>query len=106
MRVANGVYVLPIPRNPEEPKSFLNLTLIVDEENGTTLVDASFPDQAEAIGAALDEGSIGVRDRRRIIFTHQGHDHIGSEAAIVRLSGARVLAHSADAQGLGASRTC
>lgn len=32
MRVANGVYVLPIPRNPQEPKSFLNLTLIVDEE--------------------------------------------------------------------------
>jgi glyoxylase-like metal-dependent hydrolase (beta-lactamase superfamily II) len=53
MRVANGVYVLPIPRNPQEPESFLNLTLIVDEENGNTLFDAGLPDQMEAIGAAL-----------------------------------------------------
>jgi hypothetical protein len=53
LRVANGVYVLPIPGNPQEPESFLNLTLIVDEENGNTLFDASLPDQMEAIGAAL-----------------------------------------------------
>ena len=53
MRVANGVYDLPIPRNPQEPESFLNLTLIVDEENGNTLFDAGLPDQMEAIGASL-----------------------------------------------------
>src|SRR5918997_3938053 len=97
MRVANGVYVLPIPRTPQEPESFLNLTLIVDEENGNTLVDAGLPGQAEAIGAALLEAGIGVRDLRRIIFTHQDLDHVGSGAALVRQSGARVLAHSADA---------
>ena len=34
MRVANGVYVLPIPRTPQEPESFLNLTLIVDLATG------------------------------------------------------------------------
>src|SRR5215218_822858 len=81
MRIADGVYVLPIPRSPQERESFLNLTLIVDEHNGTTLVDAG----------------IGVRDLRRIIFTHQDLDHIGSGAALVRESGARVLAHPADA---------
>src|SRR5919206_694574 len=97
MRVANGVYVLPIPRSPQEPESFLNLTLIVDEENGNTLVDAGLPGQAEAIGAALVEAGIGVRDLRRIIFTHQDLDHVGSGAALVRQSGARVLAHPADA---------
>jgi glyoxylase-like metal-dependent hydrolase (beta-lactamase superfamily II) len=59
MRVANGVYVLPIPRSPQEPESFLNLTLIVDEENGNTLVDAGLPDQVEAISAALVEAGIG-----------------------------------------------
>jgi hypothetical protein len=42
MRVANGVYVLPIPRTPQEPVSFLNITLIVDEQNGNTLVDLVF----------------------------------------------------------------
>jgi glyoxylase-like metal-dependent hydrolase (beta-lactamase superfamily II) len=96
MRIANGVYVLPIPRSPQEAESYLNLTLIVDEENGTTLVDAGLPDQTEAIGAALAEAGIGVRDLRRIIFTHQDLDHVGSGAALVRQSGARVLAHPAD----------
>ena len=97
MRVANGVYVLPIPRGPQEPGSFLNLTLIVDEENGTTLVDAGLPDQTEAITAALAEAGTSVRDLKRIIFTHQDLDHVGSGAALVRQSGARVLAHRADA---------
>jgi glyoxylase-like metal-dependent hydrolase (beta-lactamase superfamily II) len=97
MRIANSVYVLPIPRSPQEASSFLNLTLIVDEENGNTLVDAGLPDQTEAIGAALGEAGIGVRDLRRIIFTHQDLDHVGSGAALVRQSGAQVLAHSADA---------
>jgi glyoxylase-like metal-dependent hydrolase (beta-lactamase superfamily II) len=96
MRVANGVYVLPIPRSPQEADSYLNLTLIADEENGNTLVDAGLPDHTEAISAALVEAGIGVRDLRRIIFTHQDLDHVGSGAALVRQSGAMVLAHSAD----------
>src|SRR5215211_7929984 len=103
MRVANGVYVLPIPRSPQEPESFLNLTLIVDEENGNTLVDAGLPDQVEAISAALVEAGIGVRDLRRIIFTHQDLDHVGSGAALVRQSGATVLAHPADAPHIDGS---
>jgi glyoxylase-like metal-dependent hydrolase (beta-lactamase superfamily II) len=96
MRVGNGVYVLPVPRSPQEPESSLNLTLIVDEQNGNTLVDAGLPDQMEAINAASVGAGIGVGDLRRIIFTHQDLDHVGSGAALVRQSGARVLAHSAD----------
>src|ERR687890_2072000 len=96
MKVANSVYVLPIPRSPQEPESVLNLTLIVDEYNDNTLVDAGLPDQMETISAALVEAGIGVGDLRRIIFTHQDLDHVGSGAALVRQSGARVLAHSAD----------
>src|SRR5918912_1877591 len=96
MRIADGVYVLPIPRSPQERDSYLNLTLIVDEQNGTTLVDAGLPDQTEPISSALVEAGIGVRDLRRIIFTHQDLDHVGSGAALVRQSGARVLAHPAD----------
>src|SRR5215204_5680 len=96
MRIANGVYVLPIPRSPQEPESLLNLTLIMDEQNGNTLVDAGLPNQTEAISAALVEAGIGVGDLRRIIFTHQDLDHVGSAAALLRQSGARVLAHPAD----------
>jgi glyoxylase-like metal-dependent hydrolase (beta-lactamase superfamily II) len=97
MRVANSVYVLPIPRSPQEADNYLNLTLIVDKENGTALVDAGLPDQTEVISAALTEAGIGVRDLRLIIFTHQDLDHVGSGAALVRQSSARVLAHSAEA---------
>ena len=75
-------------------ESFLNLTLIVDEQNGNTLVDAGLPDQMEAISAAVVEAGIGIRDLRRIIFTHQDLDHVGSGAALVRQSSARVLAHA------------
>src|SRR5215213_950073 len=97
MRVADGVYVLPILRGSREAEGFLNLTLILDDKNGHTLVDAGLPGQAGAIGGALAEAGVGVRDLRRIIFTHQDLDHVGSGAALVRQSGARVLAHSADA---------
>ena len=97
MRITDGVYVLPIPRGSRGADGFLNLTLILDEQNGNTLVDAGLPGQAEVIGAALAEASIGVRDLRRIIFTHQDLDHVGSGAALVRQSRATVFAHPADA---------
>jgi glyoxylase-like metal-dependent hydrolase (beta-lactamase superfamily II) len=97
MRIADGVYVLPIPRGSREAEGFLNLTLLLDEDNGNTLVDAGLPGQAEAIDAALGEAGIGIRDLRRIIFTHQDLDHVGSGGALVRQSGARVIAHPADA---------
>src|ERR671910_2612947 len=97
MWIADGVYVLPIPRGSRGADGFLNLTLILDEQNGNTLVDAGLPGQAEVIGAALAEAGIGVRDLSRIIFTHQDLDHVGSGAALVRQSGATVFAHPADA---------
>jgi len=103
MWIADGVYVLPIPRGSRGADGYLNLTLILDEQNGNTLVDAGLPGQAEVIGAALVEAGIGVRDLRRIIFTHQDLDHVGSGAALVRQSGARVLAHSADAPHIDGS---
>jgi glyoxylase-like metal-dependent hydrolase (beta-lactamase superfamily II) len=103
MRIADGVYVLPIPRDSRGAYGFLDLTLILDEQNGATLVDAGLPGQAEAIGAALAEAGVGVRDLRRIIFTHQDLDHVGSGAALVRHSGARVLAHPADAPHIDGS---
>src|SRR5919107_2211131 len=103
MRIADGVYVLPIPRGSRETEGILNLTLVLDDENGNTLVDAGLPGQEEAIGAALGEAGVGVRDLRRIIFTHQDLDHIGSGAALVRQSGAMVLAHPADAPHIDGS---
>jgi glyoxylase-like metal-dependent hydrolase (beta-lactamase superfamily II) len=97
MRVADGVYVLPIPRGSRETEGFLNLTLILDDENDNTLVDTGLPGQEEAIALALADAGIGVRDLGCIIFTHQDLDHVGSGAVLVRQSGARVLAHNVEA---------
>jgi glyoxylase-like metal-dependent hydrolase (beta-lactamase superfamily II) len=103
MRIAEGVYILPIPRGSQGADGFLNLTLILDEQYGNTLIDAGLPGQAEAIGAALADAGIGVRDLKRIIFTHQDLDHVGSGAALVRQSGAMVFAHPADAPHIDGS---
>src|SRR5215204_5104534 len=97
MRIADGVHVLPIPRDPQGASGFLNLSLILDEQYEATLIDAGLPGQEGAIDAALAEAGVRTQDLRRIIFTHQDLDHIGSGAALVRQSGARVLAHPADA---------
>jgi glyoxylase-like metal-dependent hydrolase (beta-lactamase superfamily II) len=97
LRLADGVHVLPIPRGERGEGGFLNLTLILDEQEGAALVDAGLPGHEDAIGTALADAGVGVRDLRRIIFTHQDLDHIGSGAALVRQSGATVLAHPADA---------
>ena len=97
MRVADGVYVLPIQRGSRPGEGFLNLTLILDDENGNTLIDAGLPGQEEAISSALADDGIGVQDLGRIIFTHQDLDHVGSGAALVRQSGARVLALAVEA---------
>src|ERR687891_253238 len=108
MRVANGVYVLPIPRSPQEPESFLNLTLIVDEQNGNMLVDAGLPDQAEAIGVALLEGGIGVRDLKRIIFTPghtPGHLSLYLERSKVLIAGDALRAERGSLTGPNPSMT-
>src|SRR5215212_5977871 len=56
MRVTEGIYVLPIPRGPQEAGSFLNLTLVVDEEEGATLVDAGLPAQGGGNRLRLGQG--------------------------------------------------
>ena len=96
MKLTDNVHVLQIPRGADNPDNPLNLTLILDERHGPTLVDTALPDQMQAIAAALDEAGIEARDLERIIITHQDLDHIGSAAALVRESGARVLAHPED----------
>jgi glyoxylase-like metal-dependent hydrolase (beta-lactamase superfamily II) len=97
MKIADGVHVLPIPRGSRQADGFLNLTLILDDENGNALVDTGLPGQEEEISSALADAGIGVQDLNRIIFTHQDLDHVGSGAALVRQSGAKVLAHNVEA---------
>ena len=39
MRISDDVYVLPIPRGSREAGGFLNLTLVLDDENGNSKGD-------------------------------------------------------------------
>ena len=46
MRIADGVYVLPISRVSRGADGFLNLSLILDGQIGNTLVDAARTDRS------------------------------------------------------------
>ena len=96
MRLNDDVYVLSLPMNYGGETHPLNLSLILDQANGPTLVDAGLPGQETLIEAALAEAGVAVRDLRRIIITHQDMDHVGSLHALVEASGARVLAHTVE----------
>lgn len=104
MKLTDTVQVLSVPRDAEDSADQFNLTLILDETNGHTLVDSGFPGQAEEIGALLAEAGIDTGDLARIIITHQDLDHTGSAAELVRDNGARVLAHPEDEPYIDGSR--
>ncbi|HWG13712.1 MAG TPA: MBL fold metallo-hydrolase [Streptosporangiaceae bacterium] len=67
------------------------------DEDSLTLIDAGPPGQADAIAGALGELGLGLPGLRQIILTHFHDDHVGSAADLAARSGARVLAHRADA---------
>lgn len=93
MRLNEDVYVLELSTLFGGQALPVNLCLVVDVVNGATLVDAGAPGQAEAIVAAMADAGVGMSGLRRIVLTHQDLDHVGSLAALARVTGARVLAH-------------
>jgi len=97
MKLNEDLFVLALPIQRDDPTQVLNLSLIVDETHGSTLVDTGLPGQQEAIASALAEANIRVQDLKRIILTHQDIDHVGSLHDLAHASGARVLAHATEA---------
>jgi glyoxylase-like metal-dependent hydrolase (beta-lactamase superfamily II) len=71
-------------------------TYLLDAPEGLTLVDTGFPDGAEKILASVRQLGRAPNDLRHIILTHAHLDHIGSLAAIVRVTGARTYMHPLD----------
>lgn len=101
MKLSDSLYVLTLTRETGEVVSkhappAINLSLILDEDQGPTLVDTGAPGMIGNLETALEEPGLKLRDLRRVILTHQDLDHIGNAAEIVRRSGAEVLAHAAD----------
>jgi glyoxylase-like metal-dependent hydrolase (beta-lactamase superfamily II) len=95
MKLSEDVYVLALPM-PIGSGAPLNLTLILDADEGATLVDTGVPGQQDAIAAAMAEAGVGLADLKTIIITHQDIDHVGSLHELVQTTGAQVLAHAVE----------
>ncbi len=67
------------------------------DRDSLTLIDSGPPGQAGHIAAALGGLGLSLASLRQIILTHFHEDHAGSAADLAARSGARVLAHRADA---------
>jgi glyoxylase-like metal-dependent hydrolase (beta-lactamase superfamily II) len=96
MQLNDDVYVLPLPIVRDGQINFFNVSLIVDQGHGPTLVDTGLPGQNDAIAAALAEAGLSVSDLKRIILTHQDIDHVGTLHELAQASGAQVLAHEVE----------
>ena len=70
---------------------------VVDDDGELTVVDTGYPGYFGELPEGL--ASIGRRivDVQAILITHAHADHVGSAARVREESGARVLAHTADA---------
>jgi glyoxylase-like metal-dependent hydrolase (beta-lactamase superfamily II) len=86
-RVIKGVHLVPM--------GFAN-AFLVEGDDGLTLIDAGYPDKAAALFGAIRGLGRSPDQLKHLIFTHGHPDHIGSAAAIVRETGARIYMHPLD----------
>jgi glyoxylase-like metal-dependent hydrolase (beta-lactamase superfamily II) len=78
---------------------YVNVHLVVVDD-GVVLVDTGLPGRAPKVEQALHEARRKVGDVHTILLTHRHPDHVGSAAELRRRSGARVVAHAADAPAI------
>jgi len=71
---------------------------LLDLPDGLVLIDTGLPGTEEIILQALTELRRQPEDIRWIVLTHAHPDHIGSAAALKRLTGAKIYIHSLDAE--------
>jgi glyoxylase-like metal-dependent hydrolase (beta-lactamase superfamily II) len=81
-----------------------NVYLLVSPE-GLTLVDTGMTGEAKKIASQLAQAGYAIADLRQVVITHAHPDHTGSAAEIVRLSGAKILAHKDEAPYLAGTAT-
>lgn len=77
---------------------------LIDTDTGVVVVDTGFGNAAPFVLKKLKELERSPRDVRLIFLTHAHVDHIGSAAALRRLTGAPIGLHRADASKARAGR--
>src|SRR5579864_1908568 len=88
IQIVDGLHVIPVgPVN----------TFLLESADDCTLIDTGLPGSADKILQAIRGLGKQPTDIRHIILTHAHPDHIGSLAAIKRISGADAYMHSIDA---------
>ncbi len=90
MEIAPGLHLVEGTRGA-------NVYLIV--EDALTLVDTGLPGNGLAIANYVVRLGRRPDELRRVVLTHNHLDHSGSAAQVRTLTGARVLAHAAEADG-------
>jgi glyoxylase-like metal-dependent hydrolase (beta-lactamase superfamily II) len=88
MEIVPGLYRVPGLRRA-------NAYLVL--EKGLALVDAGMPGDEEAVLKTIKTLDHKPAELAQIIVTHHHHDHCGGLAALKSQTGARILAHAADA---------
>lgn len=89
-RIAEGLFEIRL--------GIVNCHAAVGDDGSVTLIDAGLPGHADEIADGLARCGLSVEQVDTIIVTHLHSDHTGSAAELKRRSGARVIAHRADAQ--------
>lgn len=75
----------------------VNCFVIDDSAGGLILVDTGFKGSTQKIFKAIEKSGRSPKAIKRIILTHSHPDHAGSAAEIAQITGAKVMAHPADA---------
>ena len=105
MKVNNDLHLIILPLSFGGQTRDIILSLSLDPSNGATLIDTGLPDQEDEILAQCAAAGVSPREIERIILTHHDIDHMGSAAALVETTGAKVLALAEEAPYIDGRKT-
>jgi glyoxylase-like metal-dependent hydrolase (beta-lactamase superfamily II) len=76
--------------------------VVVDD--GVVLVDTGLPGRADKVANAVEDARRRIGEVHTILLTHWHPDHVGNVAELRRRSGARIVAHTIDAQVISGAK--
>jgi glyoxylase-like metal-dependent hydrolase (beta-lactamase superfamily II) len=95
MKIIDNVFVVPgVVANP----------YILVDADGLTIIDTGIPHSEQKILDYVASLGKSAHDVKRIIITHSDFDHIGSLAALQKLTGARTYASKVEAEAMASGK--